>query len=572
MLLLSFFEDHMENRERRLIVGITICLLLFPLFQAPGNCSYSKQTNKEDQEFLQCLNIELKRLEETYSLLDTFAQKVWPGWDNYHEIEFKVQFPNLVFLLYNPLEEVPEGYKEYQDKTILGKKVYLNQEERTSFRPHPPLTGGGGGGKDIRIKLRQREVEPGKERISNSESQVLLYVHEFFHGYQEDAWKWDEETRKGFTYNIGISPEFATFAEIEQKALLKAYLEEDKEKAIEHLKEFYAARMKKQEHMTPEEIMSENHSGVAEGTATYANTKMAMLIKEADYRPKISRSDDPYFFEYKYLDENIKQYTVDSLEGLIGRTFDTLGPSYTIGATLCLLLDRYVMDWKKGFLENDRNQIQILEKFLHLSDKEISAIAARNKILYGFEEVFARHEAAINQREEAIRAVKDRKGIKYIIDSRQTREYLKVAARGKEFSLDFERLFPHGIEKLILGDVKLVSRDTPMSRPNPYTVIWVDTEPKEGVKGYKVSFESQEGNTYRNAVITTSGFTLEVPKVKILERKGEVRFIILSKVVSFPIPSFVSEGVDRVGVGSLENLDADGCQGDQDSEGSSQKE
>jgi hypothetical protein len=561
----------MGNRKRRLIVGITIYLFFLPLFQASGDCSRSKQANTEDPEFLQCLHIELKRLEETYSLLDTFAQKVWPGWDNYHEVEFKVQFPNLVFLLYNPLEEVPEGYEEFQDKTILGKKVYLNQEERTPFRPHPPLTGGGGGGKDIRIKLRQREVEPGKERIFNSEGQILLYVHEFFHGYQEDAWKWDEETRKGFTYNIDISPEFATFAEIEQKALLKAYLEEDKEKAIEHLKEFYAARMKKQEHMTPEEIMSENHSGVAEGTATYANTKMAMLINEADYTPKISRSDDPYFFEYKYLDENLKQYTVDSMEGLIDKTFDTLGPSYTIGAMLCLLLDRYVMDWKKGFLENDRNQFQILQEFLKLNDEEISAISERNKILYGFDEIFARHEAAINEREEAIQVVKGRKGTRYIIDSRQTREYLRVTPRGKEFSLDFERLFPHGIEQLILGDVKLVSQDTPMSRPNPYTVIWVDTEPKEGKRGYKVTFENQEGNTYRNAVITTSGFTLEVPKVKILEKKGEVRFIILSKVVSCPIPSFVAEGIYRVGVGCLEDLNADGCQGNQNSKDSSQK-
>ena len=521
----------MECRERRLIRGITICLIFLPLFQASGDCLHPRVTIAEDPEFVHCLNIELKRLEETYSLLDTFARKIWPGWDNYPEVEFKVQFPNLVFLLFNPLEKVPEGYEEFKEKTILGKKVYLNQKERTPFRPHPPLTGGGGGGKDIRIKLRQREPEPGKERIFNSENQILLYVHEFFHGHQEDAWKWDEETRERFTYHIDVSPEFATYSEIEQRALLKAYLEEDKEKAVEHLKEFYAARMKKQEHMTPEEIMSENHSGVAEGTATYANTKMAMLIKKADYVPKLSQSDDPYFFEYKYLGENIRQYTIDSMKGLIGDTFETLGPSYTIGAMLCLLLDRYVPDWKTGFLENDRNQLQILEKFLKLSDEEISAISEKNKILYGFDKILARHAAAINEREEAIRVVKDRKGTKYIVDSRRIREYLRVTARGKEFSLDSERLFPHGIERLILGDVKLVSQDTPMSRPNAYTVIWVDTEPKEGEKGYTVTFESKAGNNYKNAVITTSGFTLEVPEVKILEREGEVRFVILSKVV-----------------------------------------
>jgi hypothetical protein len=520
----------MTNWEQRLALGIILILFFISAVSISGDHFYPASSQTEDPEFKKCLEIELKRLEETYSLLDTFAQKIWTGWNNYHEVEFRVQFPNLVFLLFNPLQELPEGYEELQGKTLLGKKVYLNQKERTGFSVHPPLTGGGGGGKDIKIKLRQREVEPGNERIYNSENQILLYVHEFFHGYQEDVWKWEEESRKGFSYHFDITPEFAAFSEIEQKALLKAYLEMDKEKALEPLKEFFIARMKKREHMSPGAVVSENHSGVAEGTATYANTKMAMLIKESIYQPKISPMDDPYFFEYKYLDENIKQYTIDSLEGLIGNTFDTLGPSYTIGAVLCLLLDRYVPDWKVGFLENDRNQVQVLEDFLQLPDKEKEVIAKRIKIDYGFDEILARHEAAIKERDQAIRVVKERKGVRYIIDSRQTREYLRVRARGKEFSLNSERLFPHGIEKMNLGDVELVSQDTPMSRPDPYTVIWVDSEPHENKKGYNVTYESQDGNVFKKAVITTPGFILKVPHVKILESKGEVRFVILSKV------------------------------------------
>ena len=69
----------MDYRAKPLIVGITICLFCLPIFQASGDCSHPKEEKTEDLEFVQCLNIELIRLEETYSLLDTFAQKIWPG-------------------------------------------------------------------------------------------------------------------------------------------------------------------------------------------------------------------------------------------------------------------------------------------------------------------------------------------------------------------------------------------------------------------------------------------------------------------------------------------------------------
>ncbi len=52
--------------------------------------------------------IELQRLEETYAVLERFAADVWPGWTNFLEPEFQVQFPNLVFLIVGPRTTVPD--------------------------------------------------------------------------------------------------------------------------------------------------------------------------------------------------------------------------------------------------------------------------------------------------------------------------------------------------------------------------------------------------------------------------------------------------------------------------------
>ncbi len=48
------------------------------------------------------LEVELKRIEEAYRLLDRFAEKIWPGWDNFNDIEIRVEFPNNVQLMINP--------------------------------------------------------------------------------------------------------------------------------------------------------------------------------------------------------------------------------------------------------------------------------------------------------------------------------------------------------------------------------------------------------------------------------------------------------------------------------------
>ena len=206
------------------------------------------------------LEIELKRLEETYNLLDEYAQEIWPGWDNYNDVEFQVQFPNMVFLIVNPRDEIPEGYEKLADRTVRGKEIYLNRTEELPIKLEPPLHGGGGGGMTIRIRLRENEQKTDKEKLNEkemaqaqSESQILLYVHEFFHGFQSQVWpkmkhkqrprktdikKTEKQEKKKIEKKkqrrirrdyrpprFEVNAEYATYKEIGGLALSKAYKE-----------------------------------------------------------------------------------------------------------------------------------------------------------------------------------------------------------------------------------------------------------------------------------------------------------------------------------------------------------
>ncbi len=202
------------------------------------------------------LEVELLRLEETYRLMDTFAEKIWPGWNNYPEVEFQVQYPNLVFLLVGPRDKIPEGYELVPGRAIRGKKIYLNRKEELPIKLSPPLVGGGGGGLKIRIQLQEAKVtpeelakaiqeakikkDPAFQPMASSDGEILLYVHEFFHGFQTRAMKrqGDEKEDQDFSVN----PEYSTYSNIEGLALLKAFQEKDKKKALEYFKDYSLAR------------------------------------------------------------------------------------------------------------------------------------------------------------------------------------------------------------------------------------------------------------------------------------------------------------------------------------------
>ena len=500
-----------------------------------------KGTDPAETKLEQYLEIEFKRLEETYSLLDQFAEKIWPGWNNYNDIEFNVRFPNNVHVLVNPRGAVPEGYVAVQGRTVRGKSIYLNRKEELPIELTPPLTGGGGGGLSIRIRMRESKLSPedleilknlpaDKQPPANSERQVLIYVHEFFHGFQAGSEVLEKEGED--LYNFKVNIPYAVYSNIEGLALWEAYANKDQNKALEALQEYQAARDIKEKAMPPAAVPIEKMVRFSEGTASYSNIKMAMLIRDSQYKPCLNREIDPFFFDYKYLDPYIKETLEEDAKDCMGETLDKIGKGYSYGALQCFVLDRFVPDWKQGFFQGKKKQDQAIDAFLQSTPRQKEAAAQRLNTKYPFKEIYAKHEAAIKERDDAIALIKNRKGKKYIVDFIKIKELPGVKPRGKAVLIDVERIFPHGIEKLYVGEVELTSLDTPMYCPLLYAYEWVDTEPVKDKKGFEVTFKEKADETYKNLVFKTGGFTLKAPEAQITEdnEKNEVRVRILCKV------------------------------------------
>ncbi len=512
------------------------------------------------------LEIELKRIEETYRLLDQFAGSIWPGWKNYPEIQFRVQYPNLVFLLLGPRGAVPAGYEAVPGRTLRGKAVYLNRKEELPIKLQPPLIGGGGGGMSIRIMLQQSKIlpedaaraieknktekNPGFQPPCSSEGEILLYVHEFFHGFQEgvaeNVRKAEEKRKKEGQIadkapkteieeerDFEVNPEYSVYSHIEGQALLDAFREKDKAKALESFKDYSVAReIKHSRTMTPGAVAFETNTTLMEGTASYSDAKMAMLIREKKYRPIMRLADDPFFFDFRFVDGYAYEKTVRSMEEIMGETLDTLGKCYTFGLFQCLLLDRFFPGWKKDVFESGLNLDQITASKLRLSEKEKTAAAERLKTKYRYDELYAKHAPVIKNRDEVRSLVTARKGKTYVVDFQRTREFIIPEGRGRYVVIGVKGYYLNGLKEFTTGDVVLTTWDIPIHKPFIYSVEWTDTEAKPGDKGYVFYYEKKIGEIYKNVFFSTPGFTLKAPEIEIKEdkEKNEFRIFILSKV------------------------------------------
>lgn len=512
------------------------------------------------------LEIELQRLEETYTVLERFAKDIWPGWTNYLDPEFQVQFPNLVFLIVGPRTAVPDGYQLVEGRTVRAKPVYINRKEELPIELQPPLGGGGGGGLTIRIRLQQfpmrPEVKPPEKaaakgdkpfepRYDVSEGQILVYVHEFFHGFQTIAIPGRAPKPKPAVTqtaekppspppaprrsgprepNVVVTLDYSTYSNVEALALEAAYAAADTKQARERLSDYLVARHFKQETMAPREIEFENETQLSEGTALYSDTRMASLILAARYGGNGQHEGDPAFSSWRgmrsYLDEKLAR----QIEYSGSSTLDTLSKYYVFGAHLCFILDRISPEWKTAFFQSQKSLDKVVEETLKLTEADERRIAAGLEARYKVSDVRAKHKRVLDERDAAIALVKSRQGKRYIVDFERTREFFETLPRGKSVRLGVEQIFVNGIGRLTLGDISLTSIDTPMHRPGLWTVEWVDTNAADGVMGYELTCREHAGSVCKGAEFKTAGFTLKAPEVELADTGNEVRITILSKV------------------------------------------
>ena len=282
------------------------------------------------------LEAELLRLEEVYHILDRYSEALWPGWRDYADIPVQVNFPNGVVLLVTRQAVRQPGFKRLEGRVILGKAVFINAEDRTAAEVRPPLFAQRGrGGARIQLEMAQpdlplSEVERSaaleallKERgrpdapfdlapRGDSDSHILMYVHEHFHGHQARVQRrgLGDEGLRGFKVN----GEDANWSRVEGLALRRAYLEVDDAASREYLKDFVVARQIKRGKITDAAAAAESHIADSEGPASYVSLKTAMLLKDSEDRPGIDRAKDPFFYDFSHVDgyiDNIMRKGMD---------------------------------------------------------------------------------------------------------------------------------------------------------------------------------------------------------------------------------------------------------------------
>jgi hypothetical protein len=237
--------------------------------------------------------IEMKRLQETYRVLDFTAEKVWPGWKNYRDVPFLFEFENgLRLLVRHP--QPPSPFQPVEGLKVESRQVFADRSAVTAKPLVAPLLAGGGpipfgtgaDGKPVqvvRINLRSATGSPNDDdapaRI-RSEEQISVYLHELFHCFQRTL-----GLQVFGNLRINADTRFAAYSEVEGLALGRAYAEKDPAKASEYLADFLAARRARRTAMNLMQQYQESSDEFNEGTATYAQVRTYEILRSGATRP-----------------------------------------------------------------------------------------------------------------------------------------------------------------------------------------------------------------------------------------------------------------------------------------------
>jgi hypothetical protein len=158
-------------------------------------------------------------------------------------------------------------------------------------------------------------------------------------------------------------------------------------------------------------------------------------------------------------------------------------------------------------------------------------IADGLKDRYPIGEITDKHTKLIQKRDDALKMIQARKGRVYIINFKQTQEYVLPKSSGETFSIGLINIYPDGIENIKIQDVLFEGQKTPTVHDQLYYLKWIDTEAKANEKGYVLSFSRKEGeDIYCDAEFTTRGFTLKAPKIQVTDVSARVKVTVLSKI------------------------------------------
>ena len=478
--------------------------------------------------------LELHHLEETYHVLDAVAGRIWPGWKNYRRFPFLLRFPNGLRVLVNH-PTPPSVFELVGSVTVDGAKVFVDRSRVTSLPLALPLRGEGGllpygttpqGWPQTTVQMTFRPMSE-KARAAGriGERQILVYLHELFHCFQED-----NVTRKPLG-NLRLNPDvpFATYTTVEGLALDRAYHEQDALRARQYVVDFLAARaLKRKSSMTPQEGEQESTGDLTEGTAEYAELRALEALGEG-FVPKLSPSDDPGYSGFKEATALAGGY-VDELRARIDDLLvEAHERSYQYGCFQALLLQRFFPDWQEPFVFEPALLDRELARRFNVSDNELAAAEGRFEETYNLGSIRARAARIVAERDAAYGTAVSRTGRSYIINFGEALFVTLVPREGsRAFPVGYTLVFPAGVARTRTAEIDLSAIHAPLQSDSFFRHLKVvDTAPAPVSRPYQLTCRARDGDVCLDAVARTPLFTLAAPRLRVKERGARVKFEVL---------------------------------------------
>ncbi len=295
---------------------------------------------------------EIAKIAETFELLDSHAARIWPGWLSWKKIDVLAGLPDGCTAVATSRTRLPHNLRPVKGMDIGGRGVYIDASgKRETYLP-AKLHGRHGGGDVTGISVSiipfdGDNPDPRYQAMKDFEI-ITIYMHEAFHCEQalhavrgKAVGKEADPSR--------LSPETLSCLQVEGEALMSAYAERDDGNALACMKEAFAMRKRALSLMPAAAAQNYRWKTLNEGTATYVEARAAMLIDSVPARDYLSMAL-----------ETEPRGRMDAIAESSG--YGQL--PYCYGMFWCLLLDRFMPDWKNGLFKSADDMDDRLESLL----------------------------------------------------------------------------------------------------------------------------------------------------------------------------------------------------------------
>ncbi len=477
---------------------------------------------------------DLTKLKFTYELLDTFADSIYVGWNNYRSYPVKITYENGFSILI--------GYPEKEEHFVVcdgidvdGKQIYADTSKTNNLQidQHRHLSGGLGintadgatiWGLNLRSFKATENMSFDTDNLSET-LELLTLVHELTHALQSD---FRMQYRSGmFNYDADIN--YAVYSNMEGLALRNAYREKQISRKKEHLEEFLFLREMKRASIDSNLAVCEMNYESLEGFAEYSSIRLAELIMK--YPGKVKPLIKKYGF-CKSLYEDIAKTREEILGRFTKHLAETFHPRkkvYGYGllqVIICEQLGGASSMWVKN--KDTRYVEDVCHSLIDTNSlRQIELNVLKEQ--YSYDNIVDYHAPQIAFRDSVINAVNNQAGTKYNINFRRTRKYLSQLLGDSKSRIHYGRDYYYSgkINDFSYDKISLKIKTNLAKVRRIWNLEFVDISDKVFTLDYS---RIEKDNIYYDAVLKTESFELQAPKIRIVKKEDGYYITILSRV------------------------------------------